>query len=97
VLIRGDWSFLDSSQESFAFVIRWIIVENGVSSQNNSFDKGSEALVVNVILSNEFLVWLFLLGVSFVSLVVNSAVNGLSVEEHVGDSHSVLSESSCLV
>jgi len=81
----------------FGFIVRWLIAENGVSSENDGLNKGHETWVLEVILDNDLLIWLSELLVPEMSLVVDGAVNGLSVEEHVGDGHSVLGKGTCLV
>jgi hypothetical protein len=97
VLKGGNGDFLHSSIKLFGFIVRWLIAENGVSSENDGFNKGLETWVVDVILDNDLLIWLSEFLVPEMSLVVDGAVNGLSVEEHVGDGHSVLGKGTCLV
>lgn len=97
VLKGSNGDFLHSGVKLFGLILRWVIVEDGVSSENDGFNEGSEAWIVRVILDLHLLVWLSESHVLFVSLVVDGAVDGLSVVEHVGDGHSVLGKGTCLI
>jgi len=93
----SDGDFLHSSVKLLGLILRWVIVEDGVSSENDGFNEGSEAWIVRVILDLHLLVWLSESHVLLVGLVVDGAVDGLSVVEHVGDGHSVLGKGTSLI
>lgn len=97
VLKRSNGDFLHSGVKLLGLILRWVIVEDGVSSENDGFNEGSEAWIVRVILDLHLLVWLSESHVLLVGLVVDGAVDGLSVVEHVGDGHSVLGKGTSLV
>lgn len=97
VLKRSNGDFLHSGVKLLGLILRWVIVEDGVSSENDGFNEGSEAWIVRVILDLHLLVWLSESHVLLVGLVVDGAVDGLSVVEHVGDGHSVLGKGTSLI
>jgi hypothetical protein len=71
VLKRSNSDFLHSGEKLFGLILRWVIVENGVSSENNSFNEGSETWIVDVILDLHLLIWLSESLVLQVSLIVD--------------------------
>jgi len=99
VLEGSDGDFLHSSVKLLGLIVRWLIAENGVGSENDGFDECHETWVLEGVLDFQLVILLLLweVVVSLPGLVVDGAVDGLSVEEHVGDGHSVLGKGTGLV
>jgi len=95
--VVGNWNSIHSCNQLFAFIISWVVVENSVSSKDNGLNEFSESWVFWFVTNGNFIIWLSFSLVSFMSLQVGSSINSSSVIEHVGDSHSVLSKSTCLI
>lgn len=93
----GNWHLLHSGVKHLGLVVTWVIVEDGVGSQDYGLDKSDESVLLRIKTELDLLIWLLLSLISLMSLKINRAVNGLSVEEHVGDSHPVLGQGSGLV
>jgi len=95
--VVSNWNSIHSCNQLFAFIISWVVVENCVSSKDNGLNEFSESWVFWFVTNRNFIIWLSFSLVSFMSLQVGSSINSSSVIEHVGDCHSVLSKSTCLI
>lgn len=82
---RSNCNFPLSGIKLFAFIISWVILEDGVCTKNNSLNKGSKSWVINVITNFNLvvLVILWFCHISLVDLVVSLSINGASVIEHM--------------
>jgi hypothetical protein len=83
--------------ELLDFIITWSVREIGVSTKNNSLYNFLECFLVMVISDNNLIIWLFLGNISFVLLDIDASIDCLSIVENVGNRHSILGESSCLI
>jgi hypothetical protein len=97
VLKGSNGDLLNSGVELLGLIIRWVVVENSICSQNDGLNKGKECWVFWVVLSNILIFWLLFQSVSLMLLVVDGAIKSLSVKVHMGNRHSVLSQSSGFV
>ena len=56
---RSDGDFLLSCVKLLAFIITWVILENGIGSKNNSLNESSEIWILWIVLNFKFIVSLF--------------------------------------
>jgi hypothetical protein len=93
----SDGNLLHSGVELLGLIISWVIVEDGVGTEDNGLNEAPETWVLWIITELKLVIWLWLSLVSEMILVVEGSVEDLSVAEDVGDGHSVLGKSTGLV
>jgi hypothetical protein len=93
----ADSHTLDTSVELGGIIIRWFVSEESGGTENESLKEFNEPFFFRIITGNDLLIGLVTGLVGLMSLPVDGSIDLLSVVEHVGDSHTVLSESTGLI
>jgi hypothetical protein len=92
-----DGHTMDTSVELLGIIIRGVVLEEGGSAEDESHKKLVESGFLRVVAGDDLVIGLLLLLVLQVSLPVEGSIDLFSVEEHVRDSHAVLSKSTSLI